>query len=238
MRTDLFILIIGYGRTGTSLCTGLLNYSPELNIGYELNNQLIYSPNKEKFLKKYRIISNGGVQMLSYEFNGNKIAVNSTTFLEIIKPLLEKKTGFIHDRFDTLKVIFTRRNAVDTMVSRKKRMLDKGIDLSVKELVSDYLAGTVILSELKKFFTEKQIGWYLFDFDEILDKDTLYFAKKLFDFVGEPFKDEYVLEYRGVKNYTHAIGVSRRNTLFGRKDKFLNLRAEIIEELARHERVS
>lgn len=233
MRKDIFILIIGYGRTGTSLCTGLLNSSPNLNLGYELNNSFIYSPKKEKFLNGDKIGSLEDIPILSKEFNGNKIAINASTSLFLVKLFIEKKVGFIHDQFDTLKIIFTERDTVDTLVSRKKRVMDKGVDLPMKEMIRDYLMGMFMIKELKLFCEQSSIDWYVFDFDVLLDGDTMFFSQRLFGFVGEIFKGRYVLDYKGIKNYSHARGVKRENVLFGHKEKFPKLRAEIIEALSK-----
>jgi len=37
MNKEKFILVVGHGRSGTSLCTGLLDSDPGCNFVYEMN---------------------------------------------------------------------------------------------------------------------------------------------------------------------------------------------------------
>ena len=104
MRKDIFVLIFGNPKTGTSLCRGLLDSSPRLNMGNELNNNCIY-PEED-------------ILILSKEFNGNKVGVGERASLSRMKFLIENEVGIMHDRFDVLKVIFTKRDPINALVCR------------------------------------------------------------------------------------------------------------------------
>ena len=49
MNKDLFILVIGHARSGTSLCAGLLSESSEIQIGLEINNLSLVDIKKEDY---------------------------------------------------------------------------------------------------------------------------------------------------------------------------------------------
>ena len=64
-----FILIIGIGRSGTTVCSGLLDQHPLIKMGYEVNNKELYAKN----LNPFYVLAE-----FPEEFNANKIAFNSS----------------------------------------------------------------------------------------------------------------------------------------------------------------
>lgn len=228
LRRDIFVLILGYGRTGTSLCVGLLNSTPRFNIGYEINNSDIYRDSSKKKLElleknlKFSINS-----VFPEEYNGNKIVFSGRSDFDKFKFYYFQKVSIVGSEFLGVRVIFTERNPIDTLVSRNKRLLNKGIKTSISGLVCDYLSGMKIIKQVKEFFPNH----YIFDFDKVIDTPSL--SKGLFNFVGERYRERYITNYRGTGNYDHAIGVGKENVLFGRDDKFLKLRHDIKQEFVR-----
>ncbi len=217
LRRDIFILIIGHGRTGTSLCTGLLNSSPNINIGYEINNEWIHSEekiylNSSLFLKKVKI---------SDEYNGNKIAINGKSSVQRISAFLENKFCITYSNFKKLKIIFTRRQAVNTIVSKYKRVSEKRKNVLITSIIEDYVVGIEKIEELKKVFEDH----YVFDFESVLEDNSR--IAGLFDFVGEEFFENYVSNYKGIMNYNHAVGVNSGNVLFGKESLFPELRKKV-----------
>lgn len=218
LRKDIFILIIGHGRTGTSLCTGLLNSSPNINIGYEINNQWIHSKknidmNSSSFLENITISNK--------DYNGNKIALNEESSISRIKIFHKNRFCIIHSDFKELKVIFTRRQAVNTIISKYKRVSEKRGNVLVEDIIEGHSITMKKIETLKGFFKDH----YVFDFESVLE-DTSRIAG-LFDFIGEEFHEKYVSDYKGIMNYNHAIGVSSDNVLFGKENLFPELRKKV-----------
>jgi len=233
MRHDLFVLILGYGRTGTSLCAGLIDASPGFVVGYELNNGLLTVNHADDVEEEatIRFLEDGGNTKLSRDYNGNKIVINSGTNMNLFFYLLKNNSGFMHQRFKDLKVIFTKRDPISTLVSRKKRVIHKGIDLSVDVLVKDYLISMSSLSLIKSFVkTIKGVDFYVFDFDETI-ANPIFHAQKMFEYLGEPFDSRFVHEYKGSHNYSHAVGVGKQNVMYGYEGRFPRLREKLQKEL-------
>lgn len=228
MREDIFILILGYGRTGTSLCAGLLDSSPNVSIGYEINNNLIHSTMKDEFLSKINLseINLSEFPKLSDEYNGNKIVFNSSTSLQLVKFAIENRYLFMNSIGEILKVVFTDRNSVSSIVSRMKRVSSKGIYLDYRFAVDEFIVSQSLIKRMKRYFSKNGIDYFIFDFDSVLEQ-PIEEVSQLFEFVGEEFDENYVTNYKGSRNYADARGVSEKNVVFGRTDKFKDLRTDI-----------
>ena len=220
---DKFVLVIGHGRSGTSLCVGLINSSPHMNLGYEVNNPRIHLLNCAKGKVAFKSMSKRKISesRLPYKYNGNKIVLETLSSILLIKYFHKFRTEIIHDRFRDLKVVFTKRDPISIVVSEKKRKIHKGIEVQIPDAVENYFIIEEKIKELKEYFK----NYYVFDFDEAI-KDP-YSIKGLFDFIGEKFFYSYVLYYQGINNYSHAKGVGPKNVLYGIEDKFADLRKEV-----------
>lgn len=197
LNYDKFILIIGHARSGTSLCSGLLNESPEINIGLEINNL--------NLMRRSVWIED----IFPKEFTGNKICIFQDIFCdEIIKSIKDRK-GIMHDRWKDLKIIFTKRNALDSMISKKFRGLNKGQDLEFVRIVRDYAKFENEIIKLKKYFDNH----FVFDFDKAVLNSKI--AKRMFEYVEIEYSDEYYTQFRGIKPYFYGKGVSPNYIQFG-----------------------
>ena len=225
LRRDIFILVIGHGRTGTNLCAGLLNSSYNLRLGLEINNRWVHVEESESLSRSsiLRKAVSHPERTISYNYNGNKVVLGHRSSSDYFKFFCEKSIYVLHDNYEELKIIFTKRHPVSTVVSQYNRLGERRPDILVDSLVDKHITTMKIVEEMKSFF----IDYYIFDFDKVVEDG--YLAESMFDFVGEEFFYEYVSEYRGIGNYDHAIGIHPENVLFGREDLFPDLRAEITE---------
>jgi len=208
-------MIIGHGRSGTSLCTGLLNSVPEVNIGYEINND--------------EIEINGNINPKDFpvDFNGNKIAISGSSSFSRFSEFINSGAVITNKKKEDTSFIFTKRNAIDTIVSTKYRNKLKCRNFSVEELVDNYIKAEAIIDQIIE-----EVGlFFLFDFDAVIEDPRV--CKGMFRFVNKEFLNEYVSDYTGTLNYTHATGVKKDNAVHGRKDKYLKLRDEIRREFIR-----
>jgi len=217
LRRDIFVLIIGYGRTGTSLCVGLLNGSSHFNIGYEVNNQWVHCEENIDlgFSSSFR------KTVIPNEYNGNKIVINEKSSIQYIKAFCKNRFCIMHDNFKELKVIFTERQMVNTIISKYKRVSEKREGVLVENIAKEYIIAMKKVKKLKEVFKDH----YIFNFEMVLEDNSR--IAGLFDFVGEEFFESYASNYIGVGNYNHARGVNDGNVLFGRKDLFPKMRDKV-----------
>jgi hypothetical protein len=199
-----FILILGHGRSGTTLCASLLNMVPGVNIGLEINNNKI------------------GIDgfKLPYRYTGNKIVPHAhINYDYLIKAFTERK-WIIHKRYKNLKVIFTERDSIEILLSQYKRQIGKIEKLTIIDMVNDFLEVERRLNILKEFFGK----YYIFDFNKaVLDIEE---RISLFRFCGITYKKEYSDNYIGVKPYVYG-SIDKKNILFGRKKIFPSLAKKI-----------
>lgn len=205
-----FILIIGHGRSGTTLCTGLLNQCPELNVGLEVNNNKIVEKNFQESLED--------PYPLSSEFNGNKVAIHHNLPIENFMYCFENGLFVIHKEWKELKVVFTKRHHISTMVSRYRRMRNKGIEDSVEKIVHQYYRSEKIIKKLKFFFRD----YLTFELENAVSSELT--RKSLFDYVGVRYYGIYSDTYGGKKQYSYGTEIRPENIQFGRDDLELELR--------------
>ena len=210
LNRDLFILIIGHGRSGTTLCAGLLNQCPELNIALELNNNEITEENfRDSVQDSYP---------LSTDFNGNKVAIHHNLPVENFMYCLEKGLFIIHKEWKELKVIFTKRHHISTMVSRYIRIRNKGKKDSIEKVAQDYYRSEKTIKKLKFFFRD----YLTFEFENAVGSELV--RKSLFDHVGIKYYGIYSDMYGGQKQYRYGTEIRPENIQFGRNDLELELR--------------
>ena len=176
IRKDLFILIIGHGRGGTSAVTGFLNSFPGINIGFEQNLS------KLKKMKELGLFFG-----IPYIFNGNKIIFSGGIIeFEDIMYYLNKKTGLIHDRFRELKVVFVNRNVVDNICSQYIRAKAggqiKNKNLTIRKTFRRWIYAHNIINRLKEHFGKDFLS---FDFYEFITKRHI--QEELLDWIGVSF---------------------------------------------------
>jgi len=176
IREDLFILIIGHGRGGTSAVAGFLNSFPGINIGFEQN--LIE-------LKEMKEL--GSFSGIPYTFNGNKIILGGKIIkFEDVVYCFDKKTGLIHDRFKELKVVFVNRNVMDNICSQYVRAKNTGKsrskNLTIKKAFREWVYEHNTINRLKKYFNG---NYFSFDFYEFITRRHM--QKGLLNWIGISF---------------------------------------------------
>lgn len=221
MKESFFILVIGHARSGTSLTCGLLNLSPDVNIGFEENSDILWGissaiPEKTK---------------LSYDFNGNKISLASRYYVtsEKIIDFFKKRIVLFHDRFTDLKVIFLNRNPIDTIASnylRRKlsgKSKDKGV--TITGAVNTWIANQYVFLDLKDFFKD----YIEIKFENLIFDDET--KKELFQYVGCYFEEGFLNKEINVPIYGKSL--ITRNKLTFSHDKYNEVKKEIADELVR-----
>ena len=198
MDKDKFCLVIGHGRSGTNLCGGLIDSNPEINFGYEINNR----------------DSNISVKPFPEKYNGNKVVIFPTYRVEFFLNCLLEKKCIVNSFHKKLFVVFTRRYAIDTMVSRFRRVRDKGQYPSHEQVFREWMAVEQKIKEIKSYVDD----YFEFDFDKALVSDS--HVEEMFFYLGLEYNHGYYDDYRGTMNYTYAIGVGKHNVLMGKEGKF------------------
>ncbi len=205
-----FVLILGHGRSGTTLCAGLLNQCPELNIGLELNNNKIIEENFQASMQ--------GSHPLSADFNGNKVVIHPNLSAENFIYCLENGLFIIHKEWKELKVIFTKRHHISNMVSKYRRMRNKGKKDSVEKIAREYYRSEKTIKKLKLFFRD----YLTFEFENAVNSELV--RKSLYDHVGVRYYGIYSDTYGGQKQYKYGTEIRPENIQFGRNDIELELR--------------
>jgi len=228
-----FILMIAHSRSGGTLCTGLLNKSPDLNIGGEVGNNFL----RQDLFKA----SLEGPFLFPDKFNGNKVVIHSDITEKIFIESLKKRLFIVHKNWKKLKVIFTKRDHVSTMVSQYRRLENrsrkssiqilsenslpnrglKGLEnssLQIKKICEEYYASEIVIKKLKLFFRD----YFTFEFENAVRFELI--RKSLFDYVGVRYYGIYSDTYGGQRNYRTGNEIRPENICFGRKDLDLKLR--------------
>lgn len=203
MDNSIFIAIFGHGRSGTTLCAGLLNQSPEVNIGLEVNNQYLVR-------NKYK---NSIFKMLSEEYNGNKVAMLPNMSAESVIDCLKNKNWVFRPNMGKLKVVFVHRDPVETIVSQRMRQRgkDKG-NTTLEDQVKIYINAEKEIRKLKRYFLDN-IGFYhRFEFNNAVRCER--HIKDLFEFVGVPYSPLFRENFKGAGQYTYG-GMGERMIQFG-----------------------
>lgn len=198
MKEDLFVLIIGIGRSGTSAVRGYLNLSPDLNIAFEENQMILEDDNRKVYAPpdKFEWGSPLSERMVPYEYNGNKIIFGKNILTaKRIAECIEREKVILHDRFKDLKIVFVTRNREDTIssiLSRRegatKEWAEKNWELNYAQLNS-----SIFLCIENSI----QIDFYEFVQDEKI-------RRSVFDFLGV----DYDLSWSYKKINTLAYGIS------------------------------
>ena len=212
LNKDLFILILGHARSGTSLCANLLSKDSRVKIGMEINNQEL---------------SKGAINAVFPDmYNGNKVCIfEKISHADVIESI-RRKSCIIGDEWNDLKIIFTKRNVVSSMVSKKFREMNKGNNFDYDEIVELYSFHEKELRKLKELLPEH----FVFNFDEaILDQNIV---RNMFRFVGIKYNSRYYTKYRGIKPYLY-LGVGPKFIYFGREDKYLEERKNFELEIGK-----
>jgi len=213
----MFILILGHGRSGTNLCAGLLNQVPGINIGYEQNNGKIAGLD---FLNN---VINEKIRYLPNEFTGNKIVIYPEISLKNFMHCYDNGAFIFNNRMSDVRVIFTKRNFIDTVLSENVRINAKReIKQPMSYWVERYIQADKILRKLKMFFK----NYHVFDFDKALGCEL--HRKWLFDFVDQKYLSFYSESYKGVHNYVYG-SLDRVNAIHSNKEKYVERRKEIRE---------
>ena len=217
MNKDLFILVIGHARSGTSLCAGLLNESPEIKIGFEINN--------------LRLVENGKNDkvIFSEELTGNKICILSDLCCDKLIESIEEKKVIMHDKWKKLKVIFVKRNVISSMVSKKFRELNKGKPAKFDGIVKGHAICENKIKRLKKYFKD----YFIFDFDKAVF--SWEYVGEMFKYVGIRYEKKYFTEFKNVKNYRYGGGVSPHFVQFGMPEKCEKDRLKFEQLIRLHE---
>lgn len=229
INENIFVLILGQGRSGTSALTGFLNLVPWLNIASESNlpafqddGSRILALKKEFFLR------------VPYEYNGNKfLAVHGDEFdFETYVKLISNKVLLIHDRFEILKLVFIFRNPIDNIASiylrRKTSGKEKYADFTIERTIELWIKSTSVLLGLLDFFE----GSISVDFYDFLKYTKI--KKNLIEYVG----GKWDIKYERPKVNAGIYGVSSLNmkkTIYNSKNKkscIITAREEIREILA------
>jgi len=203
-----FILILGHGRSGTTLCASLLNMIPDINIAFEyLNREIVgeeFDAGRQDRIEK----------SLPLSYTGNKIVIHNGLYFENIIKCYKDKSWIFHNRFDELKVIFTKRNPINVIVSEKMKLKNKTTeDISIDILVENYIFAEKMIQELKRFF----LKYYVFDFEKIVMCELHRY--KLFEFVGEEYLPIFSDTYKGDGEYKYG-SIHSSNILFGKFGKY------------------
>ena len=176
MREDIFILIIGHGRGGTSAVMGFFNSFPGINVGSEQNQVQV----GKKIYPE-----------LSEEFNGNKIVMPDgigLSFADIVV-CIENRIGLIHERFNILKLVFVTRDPIDNLCSKYVRARNSGSSkykgFTLEGFVDDWIYNTKVLNTLGVYFGKNCFG---FDFYEFLEQDKI--KEDLLNWVGIDYSVE------------------------------------------------
>jgi len=217
LNKKLFILVIGHARSGTSLCAGLFSESPEIKIGLEINNLSLVRKRK-KLAKNF-----------PEELTGNKICILSDLHYYRIIECVEKRREIMHDKWKELKVIFTNRNIVSSMISKKFREAGKGKLLNFDDIVMDYAICERKIIKLKKYFND----YFVFDFDKAIS--SWEYVGEMFEYVKVEYKRKYFTEFKNLKNYKYGVGVSPHFVQFGMPDKFKEERLKFEQLIRLHE---
>jgi len=213
MKRDVFVLVFGHGRSGTTVCSGLLDMSPDFNMGYEFNNNAII----EKSFKEIDEMK----KKLPEKYNGNKIVPHWNLSFNNIIYCINKRIIIIHKNYKYLKIIFVKRNPYSVIMSQQKRLNDKRkIYLSIEKLVNRYIISEKTILRLKKIFP----NYHVFDFDKAISCEL--HRKWLFDFVESKYRHFYSESYVGKKNYVYG-SLRKSNAMFGNPDDFPDLKKEI-----------
>jgi len=215
LRKDLFILIFGHGRSGTTVCSTLLNMSSDFNIAYELYNNHLIGEKWEDLREKNIVLSN--------EFNGNKIAVHYNLPYKNIMECINKGILIVHKNYESLKVVFVKRNSYSTIISQQKRLENKRkVFLSIECLVDRYIESEKTILKLKKSFPD----YHVFNFDKAISCEL--HRKWLFDYIGSEYHHIYSESYVGKKNYIYG-SLREKNAMFQNPNNFPDAMKEIEE---------
>jgi len=218
IRKEIFVLILGHGRSGTTVCTSLLNMSPDFNIGFELWNNHIAGEQPKNLVKKNIVLSD--------EYNGNKVIPHPEVFYESIMECIDKGLLITHKNYKILKVIFVKRNYYSTIMSQQKRIgIKQGKDIPIENLVYKYIEVERTIIRLKKAFPD----YHNFDFDKAVGCEL--HRKWLFDYVGSEYHPIFSESYIGGHNYPYG-SLKDSNTMFKDPDKFPELKDEIDKNFA------
>ena len=122
MKKNLFILLFGHGRSGTSAVRGFLSLSPDINMAFEENLMILQDDNKKIYAVDdgFSFDYNLAKRVLSDECNGNKIILGPHFIsAERIIECIERKVVITNASFSELKVLFVNRNKKDLINSIK-----------------------------------------------------------------------------------------------------------------------
>lgn len=203
MNKNLFTLVIGHARSGTSLCAGLLNESPEINVGFEINNLNLVDGERDRSEKKE----------FSENLTGNKICVFHNLNCEKMLGSIEEKKCIMHNKWNKLKIIFTKRNVISSMVSRRRRELGKGKPAGFESIVKSHALSEKKIISLKKHFGD----YFVFDFDKAIF--SWEYVGKMFEYINVKYEKKYFTEFKNIKNYRYGGGVSPSYVQFGMPEK-------------------
>ncbi|MDY6894020.1 MAG: hypothetical protein SVO01_01170 [Thermotogota bacterium] len=203
MDDSIFIAIFGHGRSGTTLCAGLLNQSLEVNIGLEVNNQSLMD---DKYKRPQ-------FETLSKIYNGNKVAMLPNMNADAVISCLDNRNWIFRPNIGNLKVVFVHRDPVETIVSQRMRQRGKGKGkLSLKEQVERYKVAEFELRKLKRYFISNVGFYHRFEFNNAIKCER--HIKDLFEYVGVPYSPLYRENFKGEGQYNYG-GMAERMVMFG-----------------------
>jgi len=222
MSYPYFILILGHGRSGTSLCANLLNQHPDLNIGLEINNSEI-----SNLFEKNQVLP--GTPLKSV-YNGNKIVRGFKIPYVLLWQCITEGIWIVHKEHKGFKVIFIKRSPVSTILSQYRRYQDKGgrEEWTVPFLVERYKETDYVLRKLKISLREIGVTYHSFDFDKAID-DELH-RKWLYDFAEIKYDPWYSDTYYGAVNYIYG-SIHESNSKHGGSTSFPHIRRQIEKEM-------
>ncbi len=205
IRRAKFVLVIGIARTGTNLCVSTLNQSSIFYLGNEINNIII--PSIPRTGKELTV-------PFPRKFNGNKICIFRGIEDWHVRRCISEKILIIPKnpyRSKDLKLVFTRRNPVSSVVSSFLRTAGKNKAMSVEQCVLIYIHGIKVIRSLQKCFKH----YHVYDFDKALSGDLE--ARKLFTFCEEEYEDRFFSDFVSMDHYNYN-SLHKKNVLTGKKE--------------------
>jgi len=185
MRSDLFILLFGHGRSGTSAVMGFLNLSPDINMAFEENIMILQDDNPKVWAgaPDFSFDHDLAQRFVPDIYNGNKIIlgpyfISAERFIECV----ERRTLIVNHVFSKLKVLFIDRDKTDLINSIRDR---KGADTPIEWAIENWEQNEKELVKLKEHFSTN----FTFDFYEFLMNTRV--RREMFNFLDLDFNDEW-----------------------------------------------
>ena len=205
MINNIFVLLIGLGRSGTSAVRGFLNLSPDINMAFEENLMILQKDNPKVWAGTDFSFDHHLLQRtIPEEYNGNKIILGKYFVpAEFIAECARRKVVIFNKNFDYIKVLFVSRKKEDLIASIIERKGDKSADWA-KE---NYEVNIAEMKKLKKLFPD-HFGFDFYDFlkDEKVREDIFSYLDLSYSSVWSKQKVDtvaYGINYLDVKNLNH-----------------------------------